>query len=597
MLPEGPFVLGPSWEDRPAWEKVARQASSLAILDKAKKTVEEPMPELSDDLYLEFSRSGNRTRWQEAAFRLRGRIRLFALAECLEGQGRFVRPFEETVAVLDRERTWVIPAHDRSLANFRGTATDIDLGSAGLAAEMAMARQLLAGRLSQETRDRIERNVRRRVLDPFLRMLEGKAPQPWWLTTRNNWNAVCLAGVTAAALALEVPRDQRAQIVAAAERYIGNFLAGFTPDGYCSEGIGYWNYGFGHFVFLAELLRLATGGYIDWLNRPDAVPPATFPLHIRIVDQVYPAFSDCALGTTPSQDLLDYLAFRYGFAVPQPPARPLREASRTLGHWLLFTFHSPPPRAAQGVELNKGIEWRSWFDTAGILIGRPGPSNSCRMAVALKGGHNAEHHNHNDVGTFLVVVDGEALIVDPGAEVYTARTFSGRRYESRLLSSWGHAVPMIDGHLQQPGVRAAARVLRAEFSDRADTLVLDLHAAYPSEAGLKKLVRTFVFDRTGAGSLRMVDEVEMDQCRQFESALVTLGTYVPKEDGTFEIRGTKAVLRCRVRTDGVPWEAVVEPIPEDVMGGHRPVRIGLRTGACVQTLRMETTLTPADPIR
>jgi len=30
---------------------------------------------------------------------------------------------------------------------------------------------------------------------------------------------------------------------AAAEKYVENFLAGFTPDGYCSEGLGYWNYG------------------------------------------------------------------------------------------------------------------------------------------------------------------------------------------------------------------------------------------------------------------------------------------------------------------------------------------------------------------
>ena len=49
-----------------------------------------------------------------------------------------------------------------------------------------------------------------------------------------------------------------------------NFLKGFTPDGYCGEGTGYWNYGFGHYVFLAEEIRLATGGQIDLLARKEA---------------------------------------------------------------------------------------------------------------------------------------------------------------------------------------------------------------------------------------------------------------------------------------------------------------------------------------
>ena len=44
-----------------------------------------------------------------------------------------------------------------------------------------------------------------------------------------------------------------------------NFLKGFTPDGYCGEGTGYWNYGFGHYVLLSEEIRLATGGQIDLL--------------------------------------------------------------------------------------------------------------------------------------------------------------------------------------------------------------------------------------------------------------------------------------------------------------------------------------------
>ena len=82
----------------------------------------------------------------------------------------------------------------------------------------------------------------------------------WWLTTTNNWNAVCLAGVTIAATAMIDDRHERAFYLAAAEKYIRNFLDGFTADGYCSEGLGYWNYGFGHFLLLAESLSSGDRG-------------------------------------------------------------------------------------------------------------------------------------------------------------------------------------------------------------------------------------------------------------------------------------------------------------------------------------------------
>jgi len=78
-----------------------------------------------------------------------------------------------------------------------------------------------------------------------------------------------------------------------------------------------------------------------------------------------------------------------------------------------------------------------------------------------------------------MVVSGRSMIVcDPGAEVYTARTFSARRYDSDVLSSFGHPVPVVAGQLQRTGADARARVLRTEFGEAQDVLALDLRAAY-----------------------------------------------------------------------------------------------------------------------
>ena len=44
------------------------------------------------------------------------------------------------------------------------------------------------------------------------------------------------------------------------------YLQGFGPDGACLEGLGYWNYGFGYFVYYADLLRKRTRGEMDWFR-------------------------------------------------------------------------------------------------------------------------------------------------------------------------------------------------------------------------------------------------------------------------------------------------------------------------------------------
>ena len=102
---------------------------------------------------------------------------------------------------------------------------------------------------------------------------------------------------------------------------------------------------------------------------------------------------------------------------------------------------------------------------------------------------------------WVFVALGSSLpILDPGAEVYTARTFSAKRYDSNVLNSFGHPVPRVAGKLQSPGRQAAAKILKTEFTDAKDTLVMDIRSCYDVPE-LTKLVRTFVFSREGRGSL------------------------------------------------------------------------------------------------
>ena len=245
MLPARPTGLGEPMTNRGAWTRLAGQPAFQELLREARATAQQPLPESPDDLYLDYSKTGNRERWQKVAHLRRGRVPSFALAECLENRGRFLEPLEEAIRALCAERTWVMPAHDGRLDNFHGRAVEMDLGATMLAWDLATADYLLGEKLSAPTRQLLRDNLARRIFRPFREMVEGRRKEIYWLAATHNWNAVCLAGITGAALAsVEAPGD-RAFFVAAARHYIKNFLRGFTPDGYCSEGLGYWNYGFG----------------------------------------------------------------------------------------------------------------------------------------------------------------------------------------------------------------------------------------------------------------------------------------------------------------------------------------------------------------
>lgn len=573
MLPEQPTGLGRPAAERDVWAPRAATPAGQKAIERGNELLAEPIPEQPDDLFLDFSRTGNRTRWQAVSGQRRGRFTALVMAECLEYQGRFIPAIAAIVDALCAERTWVMPAHDSKLTNFNGTTIDIDLASSALAWNMATADWLLGDKLPAATRQKIRENVRRFVLDPYRDMFTGKREPNWWMKTTNNWNSVCLAGVTGAALAQIESREERARYVVAAEQYSRNFLKGFTPDGYCSEGLGYWNYGFGHYLLLGETVRQATNGGVDLLALPEVKAPATFGAHIGVIGGVYPAFADCGVNSRPASNIMWFVNRRYGLGLKEYDDVNPASLSGSLFEAMIYGFPNAASQTQPAATTTQGAAPRSWFQDAGILIGRPAPGSRCRLGVALKGGHNAEHHNHNDLGSFVVVLGERAVLLDPGSETYSARTFSSRRYESKLLNSYGHPVPVVAGQLQRTGREAAAKVLKSEFGDTTDTLQLDLKAGY-AVPELQTLTRTFVYSRAGEGSLTITDQVEMNSPQAFETALIHRGGWQREEDGSLVIYDVDEAVRVQIDTGGKPFTVEAEQIHEEA--AVHPTRLAIR---------------------
>ena len=228
-----------------------------------------------------------------------------------------------------------------------------------------------------------------------------------------------------------------------------------------------------------------------------------------------------------------------------------------------------------------------------MLICRPAADAHDCLSVAIKAGHNGLSHGHDDLGSFVAAIGKSVLLADPGSEVYTARTFGKDRYQSNVLNSFGHNVPIVDDVLQGHTAAAKAEVIRQEFSDGADTLSLDLTRAYPS-SDLKSLHRTLVYDRNDRGALSITDEAEFapGKPHQFGLTLVTFSHFKQVSSTKYLIWDNKAAVEIDVDASaGATVKVTAEPINEDVHSPTKPLRIAVVVDASPRAT-IHTTIRP-----
>jgi hypothetical protein len=138
-----------------------------------------------------------------------------------------------------------------------------------------------------------------------------------------------------------------------------------------------------------------------------------------------------------------------------------------------------------------------WLPALQIMAARRG-----RLYVAMKGGHNGESHNHNDVGSFIVYADGQPLIIDPGVGEYTSQTFSDNRYSIWTMQSAYHNLPQINGTDQRDGKQYGAQVV----SYKPGQLCLQIAGAYPPEARVDSWRRTLSL---GSNALTITEDYSL----------------------------------------------------------------------------------------
>jgi hypothetical protein len=308
--------------------------------------------------------------------------------------------------------------------------------------------------------------------------------------------------------------------------------------------MGYWGYGFGHFIILRAVLLNSTGGKLDLFQDPQSANMALFGVRCRIGEHAVAPFADCQFGVTPDTGLLAYSneSLQLGLNLP-------RYVDTKPGGELISVFIRPAIGTNPKGAPIKIDPLRTFFEDVGILLCRPPQSGDCHMGIGIKAAGNGAH-SHNDIGSYEIAIGDDEPTGDPGGpKVYNGETFGPKRYTYKILNSYGHPVPTVNGQLQIEAAKAHPKVLEFHFSDDTDSLKLDMTSAY-AVTELSKLVRTMTFSRSGKGQVEIVDRFDCTKVVPLEEALITHGQWEQLDPSSFLLSIGNARLKVTVNVPG-----------------------------------------------
>jgi len=544
MLPEKPGFPSVSADAREYWGRAPKTA-----LVRADALLAAPRTVNDESNYTNILFHGSKVAREMDAL---------VIAECVENKGRYIPRILEMMDDLCAARTWTNPYHDRTFGNFYGRYRSIDLNAGQISMKLAFAVDLLRERIPRATVDRAMSCFRRFIVEPYLKTARtGDCSHHSWFFGHHNWNPACHWQSVALALSVLPDRIERAEFIEAAERAAPFFLAGFTKEGYCQEGLDYWNYGFGEFLRLAHIVYNATGGKVDFSKIEKAKTCFLFPYEFQLAERCSPQFNDGSASVPAS-----HVLYMGSFFWPDTRTRmtsgigPFHLAPSVIGvRKDAFAQHSPMREYRLPV--------RTFFEEAQVFIARPEEPGDSTLSACIKGGSNGVPHNHNDAGQFIIALGTVQMVQDPAGKVYDLDTFGPKRYEHPMLNSYGHAVPFPDGTLQAAGKIYSAKVISTSFADDRDEIVLDLRPVY-TNSNILAMTRSLVYSRD-IPSVTVSDYAVFAANGTYESPISTYGTVERSGENKFSIvRKTKngiERLDFTVDTNGAKWHIKEEKIP------------------------------------
>jgi hypothetical protein len=558
VKPEALNLIPPA-ADRKAWDGLPGELVNR-ITTEADRYIDFPWPETTARQFRKYREKGDRTEYQDIINQRFQTLNLLILAECMQYDGRYLDTIIDGIWRICEESTWIIPAHNYMYAGNPKqnqnhlklpdvTEVMIDLRAVMVGSALTGAYTLLGEALDSVTplvRKRIKHELKKRIIDPFLARDDF-----WWMNFKsyegmyvNNWNTYCNTGILYTLIHMEDDPFRRFDGIGKVLRSLDIYISSMSPDGGCDEGPGYWGMAAGTLFFALEMLFLVSRGEIDIFQSSLIREMGDFICKTHIGFPFFVNFADAKAKVFPNP----YILYLYGKRTENESLKRMGAALIDKSPEELITLFRriQLPINAYSVFLHNELKTetdrslpyykKAYLPDLQIVYLREEEGSSKGFFLAAKGGHNDESHNHNDIGNYILYNDGNPVIIDAGAEVYTAKTFDpDTRYTIWVNRSLHHNVPLINGIEQAAGKQYRAENVMYQPGEEEEVFILNLEKAYPAAGKVFRCRRKFSFSRKGETVITVEDTFYFPQGEN--DAVSHLITAVPPE-----IRGCGAVF-------------------------------------------------------
>jgi hypothetical protein len=570
LVKDEKWVKFPAYSDRSKWESLPQEYRTKMIAE-GESAINYKWQTVPLSSYLEFTRSGNRRIMEDVYGANTSALRKLVLAELAEGKGRFMDQIINGVWSICEMSSWALSAHLYIQKNAAGVPDVenpiIDLGVGNTSALLAWTHFFLNkafDKVNQLISARIRHEIKERILQPYYTRSDF-----WWMALDkegvgvNNWNVWVNYNALTCIMLIEKDPQKRLEGAYKSMRSVDKFINYYKDDGACEEGPSYWSHAGGMLYEYLDLLHQATGGAVDRFNDPLVKNIGSYIYKANINDHWYLNYADAGARLSPDAGLV----YDYGKAVNDTVMRRFGAYLATKQNWKQFVPVSTLESAVRNLFDAKEILQEDrpatpllkefWMSQTQIMGAREKEGSSDGFYFSAIGGHNAESHNHNDVGTCIVFYNGKPVLIDIGSGIYTRQTFSSERYTIWTMQSAYHNVPLINGIQQKEGAKYAARDPQFKSGVSSVTFSLDLAAAYPDSAKAKQWIRTYELKR--GKSFSITDKYSLEENNGKNELHFMTSKEVKKiKEGTLQFTGDDIVLNLAYNPKQV--EPVIEAI-------------------------------------
>ena len=510
------------------WRKQVPEAMRKDYIRLGDSCVNMPWEAIPDKVFAEFRTNGNRTHYEEMSFGIRRQFVCLVMAEIMQGKGHFLPSICRGLHYfMEKEPWWGIPAHYPKAKPERGVQP-VDLFNAETSDMLAWTLYMLDKQIDKKEKglcDSVRKEIERRFLHPTLYEKQG------WKHNANNWNTWITANWLQTVLICGQAHkkgengldDECKAAFEGVKQCLRTFLKGYPDDGGCEEGVGYWDCAGACFFeslffmqFAPEEARLS----LDAAQRKKVEAMGKFITTMYIDSLNFVNFSDAQAHNVPNINIL----FPYGeYLGDQPMMQLAAYVGKTFDYLekpsTLFLRSGNYPKLGRELMLlsmlgkyqaTKPVQPHTrdaYLENSQIMV-----SSNHDWFLAAKGGNNAESHNHNDIGNFIVYYQQKPVIIDLGRDTYTSLSFSNRRFELMNCRSAYHNVPMINNCEQKDGRQYRAEQVSHVATEQQSSFSLNLAKAYPEQACVNTWKRTITLDRE-KNEVEVTEEYQLDSIK------------------------------------------------------------------------------------